>query len=96
MWCARVGEAARAVFGGAQRRALHLGYVVTRPADVTVSLFRGKKGVLQSTVRERPAGVTQRLTIPARQLTRRGTYRVEIVARGGNATGRIELWARRL
>lgn len=84
------------VFGGAERRALRLAYVVTRPARVSVKVFRGKKLMFRLRSQQRPAEVTQRLTIRARRLKRRGTYRVRIVALNADGRERMTLWARRL
>jgi PKD repeat protein len=84
------------VFGGRQRRALRIAYIVTRPSRVSVTVFRGKKRVYRFKTRQRPAEITQRITVRARRLKRRGTYRVRIVARSGTRTQRANLFARRL
>ena len=84
------------VFGGRQRRALRVAFIVTRPARVSVTVFRGKKRMFRFRTRQRPAEVTQRLTVRARRLKRRGTYRVRIVANSGTRTLRAVLYARRL
>ncbi|HEX2084583.1 MAG TPA: M28 family peptidase [Solirubrobacteraceae bacterium] len=84
------------VFGGRQRRALRVAFIVTRPAQVSVTVLRGKKRVHRFRTQLRPSEVTHRLTVRARRLRRRGTYRVRIVARREGQVQRATLFARRL
>ena len=84
------------VFGGRGNRALRLAFTITKPSRVKVTVFRGKKRVHRVVARRRAAEVMQRLTIPARKLKRRGTYRVRIVAVSGETRERTTLYARRL
>jgi PKD repeat protein len=84
------------VFGGRQRRALRIAFIVTRPSRVTVTVLRGRKTAYRFRTRLRPAEVTHRLARKARRLRRRGQYRVRIVARSGSQVERVTLYARRL
>ena len=84
------------VFGGRQRRALRIAFAVTKPSRVSVTVFRGKKRMHRFGGRLRAAEVMQRLTVRARQLKPRGTYRVRIVAVSGGTREHTTLYARRL
>jgi PKD repeat protein len=84
------------VFGGRQNRALQIAFVVTRPANVRVTVYRGRRAVRSFRTARRPSAVTHRLRVPARRLRARGRYRVRIVATSGDVRQRATLYAHRL
>jgi dienelactone hydrolase len=74
----------RPVFGGRGGKPLDIRLRLNTPARVAVTVRRGKRSVRRFAARNRPAGRTIRLRLPARGGPR-GTYRVTITARAVGA-----------
>jgi len=85
----------RPAFGGSRKMPLRISYRLTRAADVTVIVSRGKRVVRRFVRRGSAAGRVHRLSLPARGL-RRGDYRVRLLATGGEEQVAATLVARRL
>jgi hypothetical protein len=82
-------------FGGTSRTALRASYRLTRAADVTVTVTRGRRVVKRFVHGDRAAGATQRITLRAAGLAR-GDYRVRLQAVSGDEQISATLVARRL
>jgi hypothetical protein len=95
--CALLGKfkLERPVFGGTKNVPLRAAYRVTAPADVAVTVTRGKKVVKRFPTVARAAGRTFRVKLPARKL-RRSDYRVRLHAVSGEDQVSATLTARRL
>ncbi len=85
----------RPAFGGTSRTPLRIAYRLTAGADVTITVTRGRRTIKRFVSRDRAAGRTYRLTLPARRLPR-GTYRVRLHAAGGGDQISSTLVARRI
>jgi hypothetical protein len=85
----------RPAFGGTARVPLRIAYRLTAPADVTVTVSRGKKVVKRFHTARQAAGRTIRLSVPAGKLGR-GDYRVRLRAVSGEDQVAATLVARRL
>jgi hypothetical protein len=79
----RVFKVERPAFGGRTRIPLRLSYRLTRPADVTVTVMRGRKTIKRYVDRGRRAGRVYRHVLPLHGL-RRGDYRVRLEAVAGD------------
>ena len=85
----------RPAFGGVQRTPLRIAYRLTRRADVTVTVARGRRVVRRFALPAQEAGRFHRLTLPSRRLAR-GDYTVRLQAAGGEDQIAAALVARRL
>ena len=68
------------MFGGRGRKPLDIRFRLNTAARVEVTVARGKRFVRRFAPRNRPAGRTIRMRVPARG-NPRGAYRVTITAR---------------
>jgi hypothetical protein len=85
----------RPAFGGRTRTPLRVAYRLSRRADVTVTIRRGRRVVRRFTQRGRAAGRVYRLAVPSRNLPR-GDYEVQLRAVGGEDQIAVALAARRI
>ncbi len=86
----------RSVFGGRGSQPLRIGYRLSRPGEVTVTVAdRRRRVVKRFAARQVAAGRMQRLSVPARGLGR-GDFRITITLRQGGQTITSTLTARRL
>ena len=83
----------RPAFGGTRRIPLRVSYRLARPADVTVTVMRGRRTVRRFVDRDRRAGRTYRHSLRG---LRRGEYRVRIRASSGDEQVSATLAARGL
>jgi hypothetical protein len=86
----------RPAFGGRTNRPLRVAFRVSRRADVTVTVRRGKRVVRTIRTRGRAARRTHRLRIAGRPVARRGLYRVTVSVRSGSRRASTRLASERL
>jgi hypothetical protein len=86
----------RPVFGGANRKSLGIAYRLAVPGRVTVTIRRGDEAVRRYRARDRAPDRTYRLRLTARQLRRRGDYRVTVRVISGEQRQTRTLTSRRL
>jgi hypothetical protein len=91
----RTAKLERPAFGGTGGVPLRLAYRTTKAAEVAVTVRRGTTVVKRFAARRVEAGRTVRVRVPAAGL-RRGAYRVQVRAVGGDAQALATLGAMRL